>query len=150
MSENTEIAVNSFWEYAAFIVNSLVFLLIGLEISLPDLAGHSSHILWAVVATVVSRAVAVYGLVPFVNLFTDRVTVRWQHVLFWGGLRGSLSVALALSLPSALPFRRDLIAMTFGTVIFSLLAQGLTISPLLKWLKVTERRPEGEGLGRSS
>ncbi len=144
MSANTQVAVNSFWEFAAFIVNSLVFLLIGLEVSLPALAGHWPHILWAVLATVVSRAVAVYGLMLPIKKLTRPIPARWQHVLFWGGLRGSLSVALVLSLPAALPFRGDLIAMTFGTVIFSLLAQGLTISPLLTRLKIKQREVKTE------
>jgi CPA1 family monovalent cation:H+ antiporter len=139
MSENTKVAVDSFWEYAAFVVNSLVFLLIGLEVSLSGLSEHLSYILWAVLATIISRAVAVYGLFPAINRFGEPVSVTWQHILFWGGLRGSLSIALALSLPIALSGRTQLVAMTFGTVIFSLLAQGLSISPLLKRLNLNQR-----------
>jgi CPA1 family monovalent cation:H+ antiporter len=141
MSPTTQVAVNSFWEYAAFVVNSLVFLLIGLEIQVPTLFESAWAIAWAVLAMLVARVVAVYGLLPLTNRFSTPVPVRWQHVLFWGGLRGSLSIALVLSLPIALPGRSNLVALVFGTVIFSLLAQGLTISQLLKLLKLGRPEP---------
>jgi CPA1 family monovalent cation:H+ antiporter len=134
MSPTTQVAVNSFWEYAAFVVNSLVFLLIGLETQLPAMIASSQAIAWGVLAMLVARLVAVYGLTPLVNRFSHRVSLPWQHVLVWGGLRGSLSIALALSLPLTLPYRTELIMLIFGTVVFSLLVQGLTIAPLLKWL----------------
>ncbi|HVB38610.1 MAG TPA: Na+/H+ antiporter [Vicinamibacterales bacterium] len=140
MSATTQLAVNSFWEYAAFVVNSLVFLLIGLEIHLSVLSANLVPILWAVLAMLAGRVVAVYGLMPWVGWFDKAVPARWQHVLVWGGLRGSLSIALVLSLPTALPGRSQLVVMIFGTVIFSLLAQGLTLSPLLRWLGLG--RPE--------
>lgn len=141
MSPTTQVAVNSFWEYAAFVVNSLVFLLIGLEIQLPMLTQNMLSIGWAVLAMLVGRVIAVYGLVPLTNRLTEPVPTQWQHVLFWGGLRGSLSIALVLSLPKALSGRSELVVMIFGTVMFSLLAQGLTITPLLKWLKFTQPEP---------
>lgn len=140
MSPTTQVAVNSFWEYAAFVVNSLVFLLIGLEVQLPALADNAGKILWAVLAMLAARAAAVYGLLPVTNRLVSRiesVPFSWRHVLFWGGLRGSLSMALVLSLPIALPGRADLVVMIFGAVLFSLLAQGLTIPRLLKWLKLS-------------
>ncbi|MGA9998073.1 MAG: Na+/H+ antiporter [Pyrinomonadaceae bacterium] len=145
MSPNTQVAVDSFWEYAAFVVNSLVFLLIGLEIPLSMLAQHIVHIAWALLAMIVARVLVIYGLMVLSNRFTEPVPFRWQHVLFWGGLRGSLSIALVLSLPLLVPDRTQLIAMTFGTVIFSLLAQGLTVAPLLKWLKIDQSRSGAEG-----
>lgn len=140
MSPTTQVAVNSFWEYAAFVVNSLVFLLIGLEMQIATLAQNLRGIGWAVLAMLVARVVAVYGLLPLSNRFGATVPFRWQHVLVWGGLRGSLSIALVLSLPTNLPGRAELVAMIFGTVIFSLLVQGLTIGRLLHWL----------GLGRGA
>lgn len=134
MSATTQLAVNSFWEYAAFVVNSLVFLLIGLEIHLSMLAAGIVPILWAVLAMLAGRVAAVYGLMPWIGRVDEPVPARWQHVLVWGGLRGSLSIALVLSLPSAMPGRNQLVVMIFGAVIFSLLAQGLTLSPLLRRL----------------
>jgi CPA1 family monovalent cation:H+ antiporter len=144
MSPTTQVAVNSFWEYAAFVVNSLVFLLIGLEVQLPSLVSGAGAIAWAALAMLAARAVSVYGLLPLTNRFTAPIPFKWRHVLFWGGLRGSLSIALVLSLPTALPGREQLVVMIFGTVILSLLAQGLTISPLLKQLRLVQSDP---GLG---
>jgi CPA1 family monovalent cation:H+ antiporter len=139
MSPTTQLAVNSFWEYAAFVVNSLVFLLIGLEVQLPNLVGGAGAIAWAVLAMLAARAVSVYGLLPLTNRFTELLSIRWQHVLFWGGLRGSLSIALVLSLPANVPGRAELVVMIFGAVIFSLIVQGLTISPMLKRLRLVQR-----------
>ncbi len=141
MSPTTQVAVNSFWEYAAFVVNSLVFLLIGLEVQLPTLLENKWTIAWAVAAMLAGRMVSVYGLIPIANRFGERIPFRWLHVMLWGGLRGSLSIALVLSLPKDLPGRTELVVLIFGTVIFSLLAQGLTISPLIKWLKLTALDP---------
>jgi CPA1 family monovalent cation:H+ antiporter len=136
MSPTTQMAVNSFWEYAAFVVNSLVFLLIGLEVQTTRLLNNLSVIAWAVLAMLGARLVAVYLLMASTNRFAKPLPLAWQHILFWGGLRGSLSMALALSLPIGLADRERLIVMTFGAVIFSLLAQGLTINRLLRWLKL--------------
>lgn len=142
MSPTTQVAVNSFWEYAAFVVNSLVFLLIGLEIQVTALADNLGAIVWAVAAMLIARVITVYGLMGLTNRFSEPVSFRWQQILLWGGLRGSLSIALVLSLPVALPGRQLLVTMVFGAVIFSLLAQGLTIAPLLRWLKITAPQPE--------
>lgn len=142
MSSTTQVAVDSFWEYAAFVVNSLVFLLIGLEIRLPQLATAASSVAWGVLAMLAGRIVAVYGLLPLIKLLGSPVPIRWQHVLFWGGLRGALSIALVLSLPTSVPGRAQFVFMIFGAVLFSLLAQGLTVKPLLRWIKFSAQESE--------
>ena len=71
------------------------------------------------------------------NLFARTVPGRWQHAVVWGGLRGSLALALALSLDSAFPYRDRILDLTFGVVVFSILAQGLTIKPLVRILGLT-------------
>jgi CPA1 family monovalent cation:H+ antiporter len=97
-------------------------------------------VLWAVAAVLLARLVVVYGLSWFVNRWTEPVPLRWQHVLTWGGLRGAISLALALSLPAALGPQRDLVrVMTFGVVLFTLLAQGMTIRPLIRRLGLITR-----------
>lgn len=141
MSLPTQLAVNAFWEYAAFVVNSLVFLLIGLEIKITTLAENITPLCWAIGATLVARLAAVYLLLPLSNRFTEKVPLRWQAVLFWGGLRGSLSIALVLSLPDTIKERHQLITMIFGSVIFSLLVQGLSIGPLLRRMGFTRPEP---------
>ncbi|MGH9743227.1 MAG: cation:proton antiporter, partial [Candidatus Acidiferrum sp.] len=138
MSARTRLALWSFWEYAAFIINSLVFLLIGLEVHFWELLGAWRTILLAVVAVLLGRAVSVYGLVPISNLFSERISLRWRHALVWGGLHGSLSLALALSLARDFPHREQILELTFGVVAFSIIAQGLTIGPLIRLLGLSE------------
>jgi monovalent cation:H+ antiporter, CPA1 family len=124
-------AVEAFWDYAAFIANSMVFLLIGM---------HSAHIhlqaVWlsalaAILFVMLGRAAAVY---PCCLLFARsrlRVTPRHQHVLFWGGLRGALALALALALPPEIPLHDDIVTVSFAVVAFSVFVQGMTMTPLL-------------------
>lgn len=139
MSPTTRLAVDSVWEYAAFLVNSLIFLLIGLQIKVPMLLKYLPMIGIAVLAVVLSRAVAIYSLVPFCSKRRP-IPLSWQHLLFWGGLRGALSMALALSLPLNFPSREALIVITFGVVLFTLLVQGLSLGPLVKLLNIIPKR----------
>jgi CPA1 family monovalent cation:H+ antiporter len=92
-------------------------------------------------AVLVSRAVVVYGMTWLVHSLSSHVHVplNWRHVLFWGGLRGAIGLALALSLPFNLPQRDLLEVMTFGVILFTLLGQGTTIQFLLNRLGLTER-----------
>jgi len=136
MSPTTRIVLFNFWEYAAFVANSFIFLLIGLQIDISTLFESWQMIGIAIIAVLIARAITIYGLawigrdIPF----------RWQHILNWGGLRGAISLALALSLPFALgTARSQLQVMTFGVVIFTLLVQGLSIGPLIRRLGVNIR-----------
>ena len=136
MSPTTRIVVYNFWEYAGFLANSFIFLLIGMQIRLPVLFRNWNLIVWAVIATLVARAIGIYGL----SRLERGIPAKWQHVLYWGGLRGAISLALALSLPSVLPQVSDqLQSMAFGVVLFTLLVQGFTMKPLVTRLKLTER-----------
>lgn len=137
MSPRTLVALFSFWEFLAFVINSLVFLLIGIEVHVGELFRQRTPILLAVVAVLLGRAVSVYGLVHVSNWFSEKISLRWQHILVWGGLRGSLSLALALSLAPTFPYRQQILAFTFGVVAFSIIIQGLTLKPLLRALKIT-------------
>jgi CPA1 family monovalent cation:H+ antiporter len=134
MAADTRTALVSFWEYLAFAINSLVFLLIGLEVHLDALTHSWRPVLFAILAVLAGRAFSVYLLVPASNLFAHKIPARWQHVIVWGGLRGALALALALSLDSTFPGRQQLLDFTFGVVVFSILVQGLTIKPLLRIL----------------
>jgi CPA1 family monovalent cation:H+ antiporter len=137
-SAQTKTALESFWGYVAFLMNSLVFLLIGLEIHVDALAHSWSPILLSVGAVLVGRALSVYLLVPVSNFFGDKIPLNWQHVIVWGGLRGALALALALSLDSTFPERGQVLDLTFGVVVFSILVQGLTVKPLLKMLGLAD------------
>jgi CPA1 family monovalent cation:H+ antiporter len=137
MSPRTQMAMWSFWEYAAFVINSILFLMIGMQVRIADLVQGWHAALLAIGAVLLGRILSVYGLTPLSNLFSERIPLRWQHVLVWGGLRGALALALVLSLDPAFPYRADLLAWTFGVVAFSLIVQGLTIKPLLRLLGIT-------------
>jgi len=140
MSPTTRIVLVNFWEYLAFIANSLLFLLLGLDVDFAQLTGAVWPIAVGVVAVLASRAIVVYGLAGLVGLFGRRTLPRaYRHVLFWGGLRGAVSLALALSLPAAFADRELLRAMTFGVLLFTLLVQGSTMQPLLRWLGLIQR-----------
>jgi CPA1 family monovalent cation:H+ antiporter len=138
ISESTLSVINSFWEFAAFFVNSILFLLIGLTIHLDFLMANWQAVGIAIVAVLFARALSVFALVPVLNRFgfgkKKPISFSWQTVLVWGGLRGALSMALALSLPTTMPERPLILAMVFGVVLFSLLVQGLSIPTLLKKL----------------
>lgn len=140
MSPTTRIVLFNFWEYVAFLANSLVFLLIGLHVNLPALAAAWQPVLWAIAAVLVARVIVVYGLSWLMKRWTEPISLRWQHVLTWGGLRGAISLALVLSLPAALGADRDLLrVMAFGVVLFTLLGQATTMRPLIRWLKIITR-----------
>ena len=136
ISPRARIAIQSFWEHISFVMNSLVFLLIGLEIHVRELLQNWTSVLLAIGAVLLARILSVYLLVPLSNRFAEKIPFRWQHVAVWGGLRGALALALALSLNSAFPYREQILSLTFGVVIFSILVQGLTIKPLVKLLRL--------------
>lgn len=140
MSATTRLAVNTFWEYAAFAVNSVVFLLVGFEVTLVNIWPLIITIVGAFLIVLASRALAVYGLSPVLGLLGCQIPVRWQHVLVWGGLRGAIPMALALSLDRNFAFRNEIMVITFGVVLISLLVQGLSTKPLLKRLGLSSRR----------
>jgi CPA1 family monovalent cation:H+ antiporter len=134
MSARTRLALWSFWEYATFLINSLVFLLIGMEVHLSDLFRQWHATLLGIAGVLIGRALSIYALSPVSNLVARKIPFRWQHLLVWGGLHGSLSLALALSLPHSFPYRDQILQLTFGVVAFSIIVQGLTIKPLLHLL----------------
>ncbi len=143
MSPTTRIILFNFWEYVAFLANSLVFLLIGLEVDLPALLAAWYPIAWAIGAVILARVIVVYGLSLLARRLAEPVSLRWQHVLSWGGLRGALSLALALSLPASFGSDRGLLrTMAFGVVLFTLLVQATTMRPLVRRLGIIMRNPE--------
>ena len=121
------------WEFIAFIANSLVFLLIGIslakikffQLGFLDLAG-------VIVLVLAGRGAGVYPLCWLIRKSSRAVSAGEQHVLWWGGLKGALALALALDLPSSLPMRDEILVAAFGVVSFSIIAQGLTMPLLLK------------------
>ncbi len=128
-------AMADFWEFAAFLANSAIFLLIGANIAVMHYETYGPVVIaGAIGLTLAARALAVYPLsLPFLRS-RRRISLNEQHVLWWGGLRGALGLALALSLPASLPLRDEIVVVTFAVVAFSVLVQGLTMPWLLRLL----------------
>src|SRR5262249_2408946 len=103
MSPPTRISMHSTWELIGYLPNSLIFLLIGLPIeSHPFHRTDVPYILMAIIGVLVSRALVVYGVSGYMNLRLPRarrIPVAFQHVINWGGLRGAVALAAALSIP---------------------------------------------------
>lgn len=140
-SPTTKIVLEHVLEFLSFVANSFIFLLIGLQINFIDLRSNGAVIFWAIVAALLARAVAVYLLALPLSRFSNPIPLKWQHLLFWGGLRGGVTLALALSLPNTIPERETLIVAAFSVVLFTLVVEGLTIKPLVQFLKLIPTHP---------
>ncbi len=125
--------LRQFWEYAAFVANGLIFLLVGLSVSLGSLIEHAVPTLWAIAIVTVARGLVTFGLVPIVSRLpgSEPISFAYRVVLWWGGLRGAVALALVLSLAPDFPGREMMVAMSVGVVLFTLLAGGLTMSKVL-------------------
>jgi len=125
-------ALDTIWEYVAFALTAVVFLVVGLTIRLPELLDAMGPVVWGALAVIVGRALIVYVLVGGISRIrraagaAPLIPVAWLHVVFWAGLRGAIAVAAALSLPLEFPQRLLLQEITFGIVLLTLLVQGTT------------------------
>ncbi len=142
MNPRTRLVVSEFWEFLAFFVNSIVFLLIGDQVNFGTLGESLDAIFVAIAAVLVTRAISVYGLGWLSNQFSNNpLSFSEQTVLWWGGLRGSVSIAVALSVPVVLGDRQEIINIIFGVVLFTLLVQGLTTQWVLEKLDLIGDQP---------
>ena len=166
LSQRTKEALDTVWEFVAFLATAFVFLLIGFAITIGQLADAAVAIAWAVAAAFAGRAIIVYGFLGALRLVRRRSAERhgaaerrgaaglerrldegdlpagWLHVIYWSGLRGAVSTALALSLPADLPNRSLLQGITFGVVLFTLLVQATTAELVVaRWGRKPPRRP---------
>jgi CPA1 family monovalent cation:H+ antiporter len=144
--------VEAFWEYVAFALNSIVFLLIGFEVSIELLLASWKPIVAAYLAVMLARAVVVYGVSALLGKTRERMSWSWATVVWWAGLRGGLSMVLVLGLPSDFPHRDLILSMTCGVVVLAILGQGLSMSSVLRKLGVVavfpDRRPYERERGR--
>jgi CPA1 family monovalent cation:H+ antiporter len=157
LSPSVRIATFHFWEYLTFLVNSLIFLLIGLDMKLPLLIEKIQPIGIGIVAILVSRLFVVYGFAALANwihqagrssgiswlagLSKHPIPLSFQHVMWWGQLRGGVVLALALSLDPNFPFSELMKVMAFGVVLFTLLIPAMTTGPLLRMLGLVDSDP---------
>jgi CPA1 family monovalent cation:H+ antiporter len=157
MRERTVETVENFFESIDFLINSVLFILIGLElqeVNRETFGDKVLPILAAILGLLVARALTVYSLYSLLNLGGTQRPKRWAHVLFWGGLRGSIPIALLLGLPTVdasgepiallVEYRPVLLVAGFATVFFSLVFQGITMKPLLHLLGLSGGEPDAE------
>ena len=150
MSPSTRLSLTHFWAVAAFIINGVLFLLIGLSVERGGLLSFAGQIGLVYIAMILVRAIAVYGFLGGYRIVSDRfMPAGWVHAANWAGLRGSIPVALALGLPADVPQVNTLRAITLGAVFLSLAVQGLTVKSLLRMLGLTRRSREQEEFERS-
>jgi len=142
-------AVAAYWEYLGFVANSLIFMGIGIYLSRQEFAGALIPAVIAILFVTLGRALTVYPCCAMLSRSVLRVRSRHQHVLFWGGLRGGLALALALGLPLDVPHRDTIISVSFVVVSFSIFVQGLTMTPFLRRMGemgVDPHRTDGEAV----
>ncbi|WP_246673273.1 cation:proton antiporter [Mesorhizobium sp. B2-9-1] len=139
ISANARSHVLAFWGYAAFLANSIVFILLGGHEAHQPLSIFAASSAIAVVFVLLGRVLAIYPLCFLLYPTSLKVDLRYQHVLVWGGLRGSLALALALALPQDIAERGAIIVTAFAVVAFSIFVQGLTMQWLIKKMGLTAR-----------
>lgn len=143
-------AIDTVWEFAAYLLTAVIFLEVGLAITPGRVLDSIVPIAWAIVGILVGRAVVVYLLLGGASRLAPRpglagkVPTGWLHVLFWAGLRGAVAVAMALSLPADIPQRELLQEITFGVVLFTLLFQGTTVGGVVDRAIGRDRDPTDE------
>ncbi len=124
--------VDSFWGIMGFFANTMIFLIVGAQIELPRVAEAWQAVALTVVLVWVARALVVYGLLPRMGLAQR----AWQHVVMISGIRGGISIALALALPAATPYRGIIVDIVYGVVAATILIQGTALGPVLKRLSL--------------
>jgi CPA1 family monovalent cation:H+ antiporter len=153
LSPRSEEAVDTVWEFLAFILTAAAFLLIGIAIPIESLVAAAVPIAWGALAILAGRALVVYGLLGGVSRIEGRaglvppLPLSWLHVMNWTGLRGAVATALALSIPPTVPDRALLQGITFGVVLFTLIVQGTTAERMMRWAGVETEREDGQPPG---
>ncbi|MGD8238526.1 MAG: Na+/H+ antiporter [Armatimonadota bacterium] len=159
MSPKTVVTLHTFWEYAVFVVNSVIFLLIGVELSrlegVPHVGRLVGLVLGVYVIYLITRAAVSHGAAYMLSSVGEPVPVSWRHVLTWGGLKGALSMIMVLRVPATKDINLRawggsdfLLPATFGVVFLSLVLQGLSIRHLVKWLGLARRSEAAERFER--
>ncbi|EIM95613.1 sodium/hydrogen exchanger [Paraburkholderia hospita] len=132
-------AVEAVLEYTVFAANSFIFLFIGIQQARREYGAVLWSIGLVIAVVTLGRAAAVYPCCILFSRSPLHIEMRHQHILFWGGLRGALALALAMGLPPGVPRREEIVTVCFAVVAFSIFVQGTTMTPLLRRLGVVRR-----------
>ncbi len=127
-----------FWELSAYIANAILFILVGVTITVSMFTGQWYAMLLGIVAATIARALVVYGLFPAFTLIpkVEKADSRYKNVMMWGGLRGAVSLSLALSIPTEIEGWYTIQSIVYGVVIFTLFVQAPFMDKLvLKTIK---------------
>ncbi len=143
MSEKTRDTVETFWEVIDFIINSLVFLVIGIELQVITLADFEHlwvPVLVGILAVLLARIVVVYPIMGILHKIGGAsIPGSWAHVVFWGGLKGSIPIALVVGMSPSLEHRHLFLTASFAIVLVSLVFQGITMKPLIQRLGLSHQ-----------
>lgn len=135
LTAEAEIQLHHLLEFLSYIVNSMIFLLVGFSVSLITLADSFYIVFVTIVAMLISRAVIIYGMIPLISKIpgAEPINRGYQTIMWWGGLRGAIALAIVLGL-TGIKDQKILEAVVMGAVIFTILVQGLSINRVISWL----------------
>lgn len=135
MSPADEEQVEHFWHFAGNTANAMLFLLVGFSVEIPHLLTNLDLFAWVAAALLASRALVVFALAPLMARLpnTRPISIAYQTVLFWGGLRGGIAIAIVLGL-THYEFGQTFVALVMGSVLFTLVVQGMSMEPLVRRL----------------
>lgn len=134
MSPQTIETIDNFWEVIDFLINAILFLLIGFEMKayVGDLSAYIIPGMTIVGIVLIARALTVYPVYLLTSKTEQAFKYGWAHIMVWGGLKGSIPIALVLGMPRDVPFRAEFLVFTAILVFFSLVVQSMTMKPLVK------------------
>lgn len=138
--------VEAIWEFAAFRANSLILILLGIHEAKQSISSLLLPSIVELVLVLLGRATTIYFLAKFFSNGSLKVNAKHQHVLVLNGQRGALVLALVLGLSATIPYRAEIVAVAvaFAVVVFSVVVQGLTVTPLMNYLCLVPAMPDQE------
>jgi len=137
-----KLTTETFWDYSAFLANSLIFLIIGFSINLSLLYKFWPLVLIAYIAMMLARFVVVFSTWGAFLKTSYKFPFSWSVVMSWGGIRGALTMVLALSLPDSFKYKEVIVTMVFGVVLLSIFFQGITVPFVIKFFKLNTSNEE--------
>lgn len=138
LTQNSTRALQEIWDFLALMANTFLFIMVGILVNVSELLGRMDSILLAVLLVFAARASVIYSFVPLTvkGFGLPKVTMGERHIMWWGGLKGGLAIAIVLSIPDEMAGKTLLLDLTLGVVMFTLLVNAPTIRPLINFLGI--------------